>query len=183
VFVHPQAINESPHVGNGTNIWAFAHVMPEARIGENCNIGDHAFIESGATVGNGVTVKNGVYIWEGITIEDYVFIGPGVVFTNDRHPRSPRAPAAGERYESKEWLLRTVVEEGASIGANATILPGLTIGRYSMIGAGATVTSDVPAHALVMGSPATVVRFVCKCGQPLQSDEITDCEACQERGT
>ena len=185
VFVHPNAINESVSVGPGTRIWAFAHVMRGAVVGAHCNIGDHAFVESGAIVGNNVTIKNAVCIWEGVTIQDFAFIGPGVSFTNDRHPRSPRAPIARERYSRKEnWLVPTLVGEGASIGAGAVLLPGITIGRYATVGAGATVTRSVPAFAVVAGNPARVVGRVCLCGRPLARGR--KCAACgrayQKRG-
>lgn len=168
VFVHRLALNESDHVGSGTRIWAFAHVMGGARVGENCNIGDHAFLESGAVVGNGVTVKNAVCIWEGVKIEDYVFVGPGAMFTNDLHPRSPRAPVAHTRYsEKRNWLVPTIVREGASIGAKAVIKAGVTIGHYALVAAGAVVTRDVPDFAIVAGNPARLKGHVCMCGQPL----------------
>lgn len=167
-FVHPQALVESKTIGKGTRVWAFAHVMPGAVIGEGCNLGDHSFVESGARVGNNVTVKNGAAIWEGVDIHDNVFIGPNAVFTNDLNPRSPRFAPVATRYQTKGWLSTTVVEEGASIGANATIRCGVRIGRLAMIGAGAVVTKDVPAHALVLGVPGVVVGHVCECGQKLR---------------
>jgi acetyltransferase-like isoleucine patch superfamily enzyme len=139
-FQHPSALVESTAVGAGTRIWAFAHVLKGARIGGHCNVGDHCFVEGGARIGDNVTIKNGVAIWDGVVVRDNVFVGPFAVFTNDLAPRSPRFPAAAQRYASKGWLSRTVVEEGASIGANATILCGLRIGRFAMIGAGTVVT-------------------------------------------
>ena len=178
VFVHPSAINESDGVGAGTRIWAFAHVMRGAVIGAHCNLGDHAFVESGAAVGNGVTIKNGVSVWEGVTLEDFVFVGPNAVFTNDRCPRSPRGPAAGARYADKGWLVKTRIREGASIGANATILCGVTVGRYAMIAAGAVVVRDVPDHVLVAGCPAKVMGYVCMCGQPLKGENRLRCDGC-----
>lgn len=171
-YVHPQALVESDDVGAGTRIWAFAHVLSGASIGKDCNVGDHGFIESGATVGNNVTIKNHVCLWDGITIEDDVFLGPGVVFTNDACPRSPRMPEARTRYERCDnWLRPTRVQRGCSVGANATILPGLTLGAYSMIAAGSVVTHDVPPHALVMGVPACEVGVVCRCGTRLEIDD------------
>src|SRR3954467_6611884 len=122
-YFHPTALVETADIGPGTRVWAFAHVMRGARLGANCNVGDHAFIESGAIVGNNVTLKNNVCVWMGITLEDDVFVGPNATFTNDRHPRSPRMPEVGIRYESTErWLLPTIVERGVSIGGNATIV-------------------------------------------------------------
>jgi acetyltransferase-like isoleucine patch superfamily enzyme len=181
-FVHSAAIVETIQIGAGTRIWACAHVMPGARIGEHCNVGDHAFVEAGAVVGDNVTIKNNVCIWAGITLEDDVFVGPNVAFTNDRFPRSPRMSQVQSRYEAVErWLLPTVVERGASIGANATILPGLRLGRYCMIGAGSVVTSDVEPFALVVGSPARHVADVCRCGQKLEGTANTAiCENCSE---
>lgn len=154
---HPTALVESDAIGDGTRIWAFAHVLAGAVIGRDCNIGDHCYIESGAVIGDAVTIKNGVAVWDGVTIERGVFVGPNATLTNDRRPRS-RAP----------WRLAcTRIEEGATIGANATVLPGITVGAFSMIAAGAVVTSDVPPHAVMMGNPARVRGQVCRCGQTL----------------
>jgi UDP-2-acetamido-3-amino-2,3-dideoxy-glucuronate N-acetyltransferase len=179
---HPTSLVESVHVGTGTRVWAFAHVMAGARVGNHCNLGDHTFVESGAVIGNNVTLKNNVCVWAGVTLEDNVFVGPNVAFTNDRHPRSPRMPQARERYERPErWLEPTMVERGATIGANATILPGLRLGRYSMIAAAALVTADVPAFALMIGSPARQVADLCRCGQKLAGSYLTTlCEHCGE---
>ena len=149
-ILHPQAICESKNVGPRTRIWAFAHVLPGARIGADCNICDHTFIENDVTVGDRVTVKCGVQLWDGVRIENDVFIGPNATFSNDRFPRSKRRPKA---------FLVTVVEEGASIGANATILPGITIGRGAMVGAGAVVVASVPPYAVVAGNPARIVSY------------------------
>jgi acetyltransferase-like isoleucine patch superfamily enzyme len=170
-FIHPLALCESQRVGAGTRIWAFAHVMAGARLGRGCNVGDHAFIESGAVIGDGVTIKNNVLIWEGVTIAADVFIGPGVIFTNDQHPRSPRmagVDAVRARYaDKKNWLLKTKVGRGASLGAGCIILPGLNIGNYALVGAGAVVRREVPAHAIVVGNPGTLVGWACHCGQKL----------------
>lgn len=171
VHVHPNGLNESDTVGAGTRIWAFAHVMKGAIVGRNCNIGDHAFIESGAVLGDGVAIKNGVCVWEGIVLDDFVFIGPNATLTNDRYPRSPRCPVVKDRYEGKEWLAPLRIERGASIGANATVVCGTVIGSFSMVGAGAVVTRDIPAHALVLGCPAVAVGWVCACGGRLTEDE------------
>lgn len=150
-MVHSHAICESPHIGNRTRIWAFAHVLPGARIGEDCNICDHVFIENDVVVGNRVTIKCGVQLWDGIRLEDDVFIGPNATFTNDIFPRSKQYPA-----KFKE----TRVCRGASIGANATILPGVVVGQNAMVGAGAVVTRPVPPNAIVVGSPAKIVGYV-----------------------
>ena len=182
--IHPQALVETDQIGSGTCIWAFAHVMNGARIGCQVNIGDHAFVESGASIGNNVTIKNQVCIWEGVTIEDDVFIGPRVTFTNDRYPRSPRMAEAGERYSLKaNWLVSTLVRKGCSIGAGATICPGIELGPYCMIGAGAVVTRSVPAFALMLGMPARQVGVVCTCGQPLDGAiDVGLCGFCGETG-
>jgi UDP-2-acetamido-3-amino-2,3-dideoxy-glucuronate N-acetyltransferase len=168
VFVHPTAIAEGDRIGPGTRIWAFAHVLPGAAIGANCNIGDHCFIESGAVVGDAVTIKNGNAIWTGVTLEDGVFVGPGAIFTNDRRPRSPRLPELAGRYEDEAWLVPTVIRRGSTIGAGATVLAGVTVGPYAFVAAGSLVTRDVPAHALVVGRPARVRNWVCACGQDLE---------------
>jgi UDP-2-acetamido-3-amino-2,3-dideoxy-glucuronate N-acetyltransferase len=150
VFVHPQGLCESESVGEGTRVWAFAHVLPGARIGRDCNICDHVFIENDVVLGDRVTVKCGVQLWDGLRVDDDVFVGPNATFTNDPFPRSKhhRAP------------LVTSIASGASIGANATILPGINVGRGAMVGAGAVVTHSVPARAIVMGSPARIVGYV-----------------------
>jgi acetyltransferase-like isoleucine patch superfamily enzyme len=150
VFKHPQAICETKKVGPRTRIWAFAHVLAGARIGADCNICDHTFIENDVVVGDRVTVKCGVQLWDGVRIEDDVFIGPNATFSNDRFPRSRRRPKA---------FLVTVVQQGASIGANATLLPGITVGRGAMVGAGAVVVASVPPHAVVAGNPARIVSY------------------------
>ena len=151
-FIHRHAlIDEGARIGARTRVWAFAHVLGGAVVGEDCNLCDHTFIEGGVVVGNRVTVKCGVQLWDGLAIEDDVFIGPNVTFTNDPFPRSRRRP---NRYTP----IRVCV--GASIGANATILPGITIGRNSMVGAGAVVTGNVPPNAIVKGNPARVAGYV-----------------------
>lgn len=148
---HPQAIVETSLIGDDTRVWAFVHILPGARIGCDCNICDHVFIENDVTVGNRVTIKSGVQLWDGIRIEDDVFVGPNVTFSNDKFPRSKHYP---------DQFLSTVVHKGASIGANATILPGLQIGDHVMIGAGAVVTHDIPPNAIVTGNPARIIGFV-----------------------
>lgn len=149
-FVHPNGICETDSVGDGTKIWAFAHILPKARIGANCNICDHVFIENDVVIGSNVTIKCGVQIWDGITVEDNVFIGPNVTFTNDIFPRSKVYP---------DKFLQTKIKENASIGANSTILPGITINKNAMIGAGSVVTKDVPPYAIVVGNPARIIGY------------------------
>lgn len=150
-MIHESAICESMHIGNGTRIWAFAHVLPQAVIGEDCNICDHVFVENDVVIGDRVTVKSGVQLWDGVRLANDVFVGPNATFTNDKNPRSKQKPPS---------FLVTYVEEGASIGANATILPGITIGRSALIGAGSVVTSDVPPYAIVVGNPARISGYV-----------------------
>lgn len=149
-FVHPAGICESTTVGADTRIWAFAHVLPGARIGADCNINDHVFIENDVVLGDRVTVKSGVQLWDGVRLGDDVFVGPNATFTNDRFPRSK---------DYQDDIPRTVVGPGAAIGGGAVILPGLRIGRRAMVGAGAVVVRDVPAHAVVVGNPARIIGY------------------------
>lgn len=149
-FKHPQSIVESSSIGEGTRIWAFAHVLPGAKIGRDCNICDQTFIENDVILGDRVTVKCGVQIWDGIRIEDDVFIGPNATFTNDPFPRSKQFL---EKYPE------TIIRKGASIGANVTLLPGITIGQNAMVGAGAVVTRSVPPNAIIFGNPARIVGY------------------------
>ena len=159
-FIHDTALVETKKIGSNTRIWAFVHILPKAAIGENANICDHCFIENDVVIGDNVTIKCGVHIWDGTYIEDNVFVGPSVTFSNDRYPRSKNSDFKKER---------TLLKEGCSIGANATILPGITIGKCALVGAGAVVTKDVPDHTLVMGNPATFQGYICSCGQKLTS--------------
>ena len=147
--IHPSSDVQSKQIGEGTRVWQYVVILPGAVIGRDGNICSHCFIENKVVVGDRVTVKCGVQLWDGVTLEDDVFVGPNATFTNDRVPRSRNASAT---------LLPTLVKKGASIGANATILPGLTIGEGAMVGAGAVVTKDVPPRTLVVGNPARIVR-------------------------
>lgn len=161
VFVHSHALCESKEVGAGTRVWAFAHVLPGARIGRDCNICDGVFVENDVVVGDRVTIKCGVQLWDGVTLEDDVFIGPNATFTNDHFPRSKVRPDA---------FLRTIIRHGASIGANATILPGIEVGSGAMIGAGAVVTRSVPPNAIVAGNPARISGYVQAVSRAEESD-------------
>jgi len=150
-MIHPNADVQSPHIGEGTNIWQYVVVLPKARIGRDCNICAQVFIENDVVVGDRVTIKSGVQLWDGLRVGDDVFIGPNVTFTNDKFPRSKVYP--------KSYPV-TTVGKGASIGGGAVILPGLNIGELAMVGAGAVVTRDVPPRAIVVGNPAHVVGNV-----------------------
>jgi UDP-GlcNAc3NAcA epimerase len=150
-FIHKHALVEpGAQIGERTRVWAFAHILPGAKIGADCNICDHVFIENDVLVGNRVTIKCGVQLWDGLRVEDDVFIGPNATFTNDIFPRSKQYP---------EKFLQTHIRTGASIGANATILAGVTVGEKAMVGAGAVVTKDIPAYAIVVGNPARIIRY------------------------
>lgn len=162
-YVHPKSLVETAAVGAGTTVWAFVHILPGATIGQHVNVCDHCFIESGVTIGNNVTIKCGVYLWTGVTLEDNVFVGPNVVFTNDARPRS----------KNKEYFVQpTLVREGASLGANSTILAGVTIGRYAFTGIGSVITRDLPAYALAYGNPARQRGWVDETGQKLHAAGI-----------
>jgi acetyltransferase-like isoleucine patch superfamily enzyme len=150
IFVHPQALCESANLGEKTRVWAFAHVLPGARIGRDCNICDHVFVENDVVIGDRVTIKSGVQLWDGLRVGDDVFIGPNATFSNDKYPKS-------KQYQAE--VLQTHIGRGASIGAGAVVLPGLRIGARAMIGAGSVVTHDVPARAIVSGNPARIVGY------------------------
>ena len=156
-FVHPNALVESDDIGKDTRIWAFAHVLKNVKIGEDCNLCDYVFVESGVIIGSRVTIKNGISVWSGVIIEDDVFLGPNCVLTNDLYPRS----------KGYSEHITTLIKQGASVGANATIICGNTLGRYSMTGAGVVVTKDVPDFALVVGNPAKFKYWVAKTGEKL----------------
>ena len=174
-FAHESAyVDDGAVVGAGTKIWHFCHVMPGAVIGERCNLGQNVVVMGGTRLGNNVKVQNNVSIYEGVTLEDDVFCGPSCVFTNVTNPRS--------HVSRKSEYRATLVGRGATIGANATIVCGITLGEYSFIGAGAVVTSDVPAFALMVGVPARRVGWMCQCGVRLVvSKEVATCAACGTR--
>ena len=171
-FVHESSyIDEGSEIGSGTKIWHFCHVMSGARIGSNCNIGQNVVVSPGVIVGNGVKIQNNVSLYTGVIVEDDVFLGPSCVFTNVINPRA--------FIERKEEFRKTVIGKGASIGANATIICGNNIGRYALVGAGAVVTKDVPDYAVVYGSPAGVMGYVCKCGERLSfNNNNATCSRC-----
>jgi acetyltransferase-like isoleucine patch superfamily enzyme len=168
-FVHEKAFCESNKIGKNTRIWAFAHVMKDVEIGDDCNLGDHSFVESGVRIGNRVTIKNGVAIWDGVQIEDDVFLGPNCVLTNDLLPRS-------RVFHSEN--IKTFIKKGASIGANATIVCGITIGEYAMVAAGAVVTKNVSPFTLVKGVPARFAYYISLLGNKLvfNGDNAVDSE-------
>lgn len=170
-YIHESSyVDEGAEIGNGSRIWHFSHIQSGAVIGDNCTLGQNVNISNNVRIGNGVKIQNNVSIYEGVELEDYVFCGPSMVFTNDLTPRS-KYPKGASNYK------KTLVKYGATIGANATIVCGNTIGEWAMIGSGAVVTKEVQPHALVMGVPAKQVGWVCECGQRLGEDFI-----CQECG-
>lgn len=172
-FVHESSyVDEDVEIGAGTKIWHFCHIQKGARIGESCSLGQNVNISNHVKIGNGVKIQNNVSLYEGVTLEDYVFCGPSCVFTNDLTPRA-KYPKGSAGYK------RTLVRKGASIGANATIVCGHTIGKWALIGAGAVVTSDVPAHALMLGVPAKRKGWACECGELLK--EQLACEKCRRK--
>jgi len=173
VYIHPTACVDRPAtIGEGTKIWHFCHVMAGATIGPRCILGQNVFIGKGAVIGRGVKIQNNVSVYEGVTLEDEVFCGPSVVFTNVVNPRSA--------IERKDEFRRTLIRQGATLGANATILCGIRIGQYAFVGAGAVVTRNVPDHALVAGVPARQTGWVCRCGCTLDrsGDDAWTCGGC-----
>jgi UDP-2-acetamido-3-amino-2,3-dideoxy-glucuronate N-acetyltransferase len=177
-FVHESAyIDEGARIGHGTRIWHFSHICSDSEIGENCSLGQNVFVARNVKIGNHVKIQNNVSVYEGVILEDYVFCGPSMVFTNVKIPRS-----AYPRNRSDDYLI-TQVKHGASIGANATVVCGVTIGEWAFIGAGAVVTKDVPPYALMLGVPARQVGWACECGQPLPELEPdrTVCPVCGKR--
>lgn len=172
-FVHASAVvDPGAKIGSGTRVWHFSHVMEGAEIGENCILAQNVFVAPGAVIGNGVKVQNNVSIYKAVTLEDHVFCGPSAVFTNVINPRS--------EIERKNEYKPTLVKKGATLGANCTILCGTTIGRYAFIGAGAVVTRDVPDFALVVGVPARLLGWVCRCGEklPPRKNRSVACKSC-----
>lgn len=174
-FVHESSYVDEPcEIGKGTKIWHFSHIMKNSKIGENCNIGQNVVISPNVILGNNVKIQNNVSVYTGVICEDDVFLGPSCVFTNVINPRA--------FIERKDEYKKTIVKKGASIGANATIVCGHNIGEYAFVGAGAVVTKDVPDYALVIGTPARVVGYVCKCGNKLleQENNLYKCSTCNK---
>lgn len=168
IYIHTTAIVDSQKIGEGSRIWAFVHILENVNIGKNANICDHCFIENGVKVGDNVTIKCGVWLWDGVLVGDDVFIGPSVVFTNDLHPRSKNIG-----YKK----MTTILGNGCSIGANSTVLAGVEIGKYAMIGAGSLITKNVGDYELVYGNPAKNKGYVCKCGAKLLfNNNLCKCE-------
>lgn len=176
-FVHESAYIDQPcMIGAGTQVWHFSHIMPNVIIGNNCKIGQNVFVAADVKIGQNVKIQNNVSVYFGVILEDDVFCGPSCVFTNIKTPRS-----AFPRNTQDDYLV-TLVKQGATIGANATIVCGFTIGRYAFIGAGATVTKDVPDYALVYGNPAKQVGWMCECGAKLEDfSKTTACQACDRQ--
>lgn len=176
-FVHESSyVDEDVQIGKGTKIWHFSHIMRGARIGENCRLGQNVFVGPNVRIGNYVKIQNNVSVYGGVTLEDYVFCGPSMVFTNILNPRCKYPQETEDKY------IKTLVKEGASIGANATILCGITIGRNAFIGAGSVVTKNVPDYALIYGVPAKQYGWMCECGTKL--DEVNGkfrCSKCNRR--
>jgi len=176
-FVHESSyVDEGAEIGAGTKVWHFCHIMPGAHIGERCNIGQNVLVSTDVTLGNNVKIQNNVSLYTGVIVEDDAFLGPSMVFTNVINPRS--------HVNRKNEYKRTLVRKGASIGANATIVCGVTLGKYCFIGAGAVVTRDVPDYALVYGSPARVRGWMCQCGEQLNfENDRAVCQVCGDTYT
>lgn len=171
-MIHPTAtIDDGADIGEGTKVWHYSHVMPGAKLGQNCSLGQNVFVGANVTIGDGCKIQNNVSVYEGVTLEDDVFCGPSMVFTNVVDPRA--------HIERKDEFKPTIVRRGASLGANCTIVCGTTVGRFALVGAGAVVTSDVPDHALVLGVPGRVAGWVCECARRLTfADGAATCDDC-----
>jgi len=180
-MIHPTAeVERGAEIGTNTHIWHFVHIRSGARIGNNCTLGYNVFVDRDVVVGNNVKLQNRVSLYRGVTLEDGVFVGPHATFTNDLYPRS--ITPDGRLLDHDDWpAVPTLVRYGASIGATAVIIAGVTVGKWALVGAGAVVTHDVPDHGLVVGRPARLTGYVCKCGKPLHRDDhIWSCGDCGE---
>ncbi len=186
-MIHPSAdVSPNAVIGEGTNIWHQAQVRENAQIGRNCIVGKGAYVDSGVVIGDNVKIQNGAFIYHGVTVEDGVFIGPRACFTNDMFPRAI-TPEGALKTDADWEVSPTLVRYGASIGAGAVVLPDLIIGRFALVGAGAVVTRSVPDHGLVVGNPARLIGFACRCGQRMYERErrenllLMDCPRCESR--
>lgn len=183
-FAHPSAFVDEPcEIGAGTKVWHLCHIMPKAKIGQRCILGAGVYVDSGVSIGDNVKIQNYVSVFHGVTIEDGVFVGPHVCFTNDLQPRAVNPD--GSLKGGADWVVSpTLVRRGAAIGANSTIICGITIGAWAMVGAGSVVTHDVPDYGLVFGNPARLHGFVCPCGERMsiaQNDAFGECSKCHTR--
>jgi acetyltransferase-like isoleucine patch superfamily enzyme len=180
--IHPTAeVSPEAVIGAGTRIWHYAQIRERAQLGTNCIVGKGAYVDFDVIIGNNVKIQNGVYIYHGVTLEDGVFLGPGVIITNDKTPRAINPNGTLQR--DADWEVSPIlIKYGAAIGAGSVLLPGVTVGRFAMVGAGAVVTRDVPDHGLVYGNPARLHGYACACGKPLSrlEDEKWLCAACDE---
>lgn len=175
-MIHPTAeVSPKARIGKGTSIWNQAQIREDAQIGDNCIISKNVYIDFEVRIGNNVKIQNNVSVFHGVTIEDGVFVGPHVCFTNDKKPRAINPD--GKLKKSEDWeISKILIKKGASIGANSTILPGVKIGKFALIGAGSVVTKDVPNYALIVGNPSKQVGYVCKCGKKLEENK--KCKDC-----
>jgi len=179
IFIHPTSLVETPRIGRGTHIWAFAHIVKSASIGARCIIGDHCFIESGVKIGDNVIIKHGNKIWSGTTLGNGAFVGPTHLSASQPYPSIRQKPSIAASYNKRQWLVTTRIQEGARIKMGAIVLAGILIGEFSVVGVGAVVTKDVPAYALVVGDPARIQGWVCQCGQPLKfRNDYAQCHTC-----
>ena len=182
IYIHPTAdVSPQAAIGPCTRIWHQAQVRERACLGANCIVGKGTYIDSNVVIGNNVKIQNGVYVYHGVTIEDGVFLGPGVILTNDKLPRAINPDGSLE--SDADWKVSPIlIRRGASIGAGAVVLPGVTVGEFALVGSGAVVTHDVPAHGLAYGNPASLRGYVCPCGQPLREsgNHQWKCETCND---
>ena len=181
-YIHPTAeVSPEANIGPGTRVWHQVQIRERARIGSNCIVGKGAYIDFGVAIGSNVKIQNGVFVYHGVTVEDGVFLGPGVILTNDKLPRAVNPD--GSLKSDDDWEVSlTLVKRGAALGAGSVILPGVTIGEFALVGAGAVVTRDVPDHGVVYGNPARLRGYVCRCGRSLVLDQAGRwrCTACKE---